>query len=430
MQAPRTGARVQLRRVRGHFRHAGLAEAGAGGQDGPSRKTMQMFSDSPPSRAPQRRPQQRGAAESARALRENAPWGEAVLLTLGLWLFVLIVFLPIMFERGRVGLVGEASGVALSMALALCLFALFRVTLAWATAARLLLLLVGIGAAALVQTALPYLFADDIVAGFSKGIAKDQPAYGAAFNYLGVLFVNVACFQALFSLRQAASRERRRLEAREGAQEAQLAAVRAQMDPHFLFNTLNSISSLIVTKRNDDAEEMTLKLADFLRTSFANQPSQLVRVDAELALIEQYLDIEGVRFAKKLSVQIDIDDEAADRLVPPFLIQPLIENAVKHGVAPAKAPVGIRIAATLEGGKLRLSVCNDRVEAPAGCLGTGLVNLKRRLESVYGGAAALDIDAAEARFTATIEIDERLTVPADLLITAEPVTNGPMTLAN
>jgi LytS/YehU family sensor histidine kinase len=238
-----------------------------------------------------------------------------------------------------------------------------------------------------------------------------QRSYGAAFNYLCIFTVNLALFQLSFSRRFTAFRERQLSDAQTTAQKAQLAALRYQLNPHFLFNALNSISALIVTKRNDDAEAMTEKLSSFLRNSLAFDPNDLVALDEELALVEDYLDIETIRFGNKLIVDIACDPEAGAASVPVFLLQPLVENAVKHGVAHSKEPVTICVCAEIADGLLSIRVENDRVEAdeyaaePKGA-GVGLENVRQRLKAVYGDRASLSVEPGQASFCA------RLSIPA------------------
>jgi two-component sensor histidine kinase len=370
----------------------------------------------------------RGAVLFMLDMRANASWREAVFHTVGLWVFVLIIFFPIMLERHRVhdagSVVLDSSTVLVSMLLALGLFLLFRRTLAWPNALRALVLMTGVGAAAILQTAFDFAFTGLIAQNFIESW-QDLPrtiqrSYGAAFNYTCVFAVNVALFQLSFARRWSAARDRQLAEARERAQQAQLTALRYQLNPHFLFNTLNSISSLIVTRRNEDAEEMTEKLSNFLRMSLAFDPSELVPVDEELSLAEEYLDIESVRFGKKLQIEFDCEPAAARQLIPGFLVQPLVENAVKHGVARSRGLVTIRISARIADRELRIRIENDRPEieeegeqpVPGAGAGVGLCNVRRRLEAVYGDAATLDIGAEPKSFTAEIRIRAVIGRPA------------------
>jgi sensor histidine kinase YesM len=234
--------------------------------------------------------------------------------------------------------------------------------------------------------------------------------YASMLNYILVYGVNMILFHVNYARRAAIQQERQLAEAQVAAQQAQLAALRYQLNPHFLFNALNSISALIVTKRNDDAEEMTEKLSSFLRSSLNAEPSELIPLDEELALTEEYLSIESVRFGDRLGIDVHCADDACHALVPSFLVQPLVENAVKHGVARSTTPVEIQIKAELTGGALRITVANDIAKDETDDLpdsegaGVGIDNVRHRLNAVFGKRASLTAGPAGDRFVATISI--------------------------
>jgi len=188
------------------------------------------------------------------------------------------------------------------------------------------------------------------------------------------------------------------------AARAEAAALRLQLNPHFLFNTLNSIASLVVRNRQAEAEEMIGRLADFLRASLAGNPTALVPLPQELETIAAYLDIERTRFGPRLEVEIEVAPAVAHMEVPNFLLQPLVENAIKHGVARHRRPTTIQIRAYPDGEAVVLSVVNRAdptspermVDAPAATTasaerkGIGLANTRQRLATQYGAAARLD----------------------------------------
>jgi LytS/YehU family sensor histidine kinase len=235
-------------------------------------------------------------------------------------------------------------------------------------------------------------------------------AYSSMLNYILVFGVNMVLFHVNFARRASIQQERHLAEANVAAQQAQLAALRYQLNPHFLFNSLNSISALIVTGRNKDAESMTNRLSAFLRSSLNANPTELIPLDEELSLTEEYLDIESVRFGERLSISIDCVESACDALVPSFLVQPLVENAVKHAVARSSAPVEIQIIARMEGDTLSVEVANGLVPENAdelpepGNAGVGLANVRHRLEAVFGKSATLVAGETGGRFVATIRI--------------------------
>jgi two-component system LytT family sensor kinase len=174
--------------------------------------------------------------------------------------------------------------------------------------------------------------------------------------------------------------------------EAQLAALRYQLNPHFLFNTLNSISSLVGEERNADAETMLLNLATFLRSTLTDEPSGTISLREEIELQRLYLDIEQARFGERLKVEIDLPVDLAGVRVPPLILQPLVENAILHGVARSETPLTIRIAAADRGDDVALLVEDDgktgAIERKEG-IGLGLANVRERLRTHYEGAARL-----------------------------------------
>ena len=220
--------------------------------------------------------------------------------------------------------------------------------------------------------------------------------------------VNLALFQLSFGRRRNLRQISQLAAAQSATQQAQLAALRFQLNPHFLFNTLNAISAMIVTQRNAEAERMTDRLASFLRASLASDPTALVSLEDELALLEEYLEIEAVRFGDRLSLEIDCTTAAAAAQVPGFLLQPLVENAIKYGVGPSPHPVRIRIDARVEGDALVITVEDDGAFAgeviKAGSTNVGLANVRRRLDALYGGRARLEAGPLNPGFAAIIRL--------------------------
>jgi sensor histidine kinase YesM len=195
-------------------------------------------------------------------------------------------------------------------------------------------------------------------------------------------------------------------EARSQANRAKLSALRYQLNPHFLFNTLNSISSLVVTRRNEDAEMMIARLSEFLRTTLASDPNAAQTLEGELETIDAYLGLERIRFGDRLEVAIDCPPDLRDAQLPHFLLQPLVENAVKHGLAPSDAAVTIGISARAQGSELLIAVENDVAagDAAAKGAGVGLRNVRERLEAVYGERGRLETMQREAGFIAIVRL--------------------------
>lgn len=182
------------------------------------------------------------------------------------------------------------------------------------------------------------------------------------------------------------------------ASRAEAAALRLQLNPHFLFNTLNGIASLVVRRKTHQAEEMIGRLAEFLRSSLAADPTALIPLNQELATARAYLHIEEARFGDRMRVIWNVDEASLETAVPNFLLQPLIENAVKHGVARSRRRTIIEVDAGLENGSLILSVTNRECGAERTSLfprvgeqpldaGMGLSNTRQRVTSLYGEAA-------------------------------------------
>ncbi len=183
--------------------------------------------------------------------------------------------------------------------------------------------------------------------------------------------------------------QRSRLVASEAtAREAQLQALRYQLQPHFLFNTLNAISSLVVSKQPERATEMIAKLAALLRNTLSVPETHVVTLREELAVTEEYLSIEQVRFGPRLAVSLNVSPEASEAQVPRFLLQPIVENAIRHGIARCPNGGEVSITAFVTEGKLRIDIANDRTEsAPQSDdegNGLGLANTRTRLEKLYG----------------------------------------------
>ncbi|MEO7655575.1 MAG: histidine kinase [Sphingomicrobium sp.] len=183
------------------------------------------------------------------------------------------------------------------------------------------------------------------------------------------------------------------------AHDAQIRALRYQINPHFLFNTLNSIATLIGEDRSR-AEKMVLNLSEFFRSSLAIDPMTDVRLSDELALQLLYLEIEGVRFSDRLSFAVDCPPDLAGALVPSLILQPLVENAIRHGVARSEGKTAIAIEVSQAAGMLRIMVHDDampgeRSKAFEPGTGIGLGNVRNRLAARYGSKFSLDAGNAK-----------------------------------
>jgi hypothetical protein len=199
---------------------------------------------------------------------------------------------------------------------------------------------------------------------------------------------------AISSATRLRAAERRAAGAERDAQEAQLRALRYQVNPHFLFNTLNSLSSLVMARREEEAEAMIVNLSTFFRSSLTLDPSEDITLAQEIEFQQLYLDIEKARFPRRLDVRIEVPDDLRSARVPPLILQPLVENAIKHGVARTTSPVRLTVAAREEDAQLIVSVENDGGPAEPVpdeyCTGVGLANVRERLAARFGGEAACE----------------------------------------
>jgi two-component system sensor histidine kinase AlgZ len=213
------------------------------------------------------------------------------------------------------------------------------------------------------------------------------PAITPVVALLGLLLylLAAAVHYALIAMDAARAEEKRRTEMEGLAREAELAALKEQLNPHFLFNSLNSISAL-VTSNPPQARQMCVLLAGFLRATLGLSGQATIPLGEEVSLARNYLEIEKVRFGERLRVEERIDADAARCGVPPLLLQPLVENAVKHGVAGSIDGGVVRLTAERADGTVRIELSNpfDAGAAPVAGAGVGLANVRKRLERRQG----------------------------------------------
>jgi signal transduction histidine kinase len=204
-----------------------------------------------------------------------------------------------------------------------------------------------------------------------------------------------------------------RVRLNEELSKAQLAALRGQLEPHFMFNTLNSIAGLVREQRNDAAVSMIVGLSEFLRRATQDSHRAQVTLAEEVEYLQRYVDIQKVRFGERLQVSIDIPREMLHAQVPNLLLQPLVENAIKYGVGRRVAGGTVRVTGACENGTVRLSVCNDGpsvpTDEPAAQTGVGLNNLRTRLRILHGEESELQLRLAqngEAEVIVTLPLRE------------------------
>ncbi len=205
--------------------------------------------------------------------------------------------------------------------------------------------------------------------------------------------------------------ERRSLQLEAQLSQAQLQALKMQLHPHFLFNTLHSISALL-NQQPEAARAMITRLGDFLRLTLENAGTQEVTLRREMEFLRCYLEIERVRFQDRLKTRMDVSPPALDAKVPNLILQPIVENAIRHGIAPRSTPGLIEILAKPQNGTLRIQVRDNGPGLPAGrtsekifSKGLGLANTERRLDRLYGAAHRFELsNAPEGGLVVTLEI--------------------------
>ena len=192
---------------------------------------------------------------------------------------------------------------------------------------------------------------------------------------------------------------------------AQLGALKMQLQPHFLFNTLNAIMVLVRQQRGRQAEEMLARLSDLLRCVLDDVETQQIPLRKELEYLRLYLSIEQVRFQDRLGIEISVDDSVLDAAVPHMALQPIVENAVRHGIGRVAAPGTIRISASHTNGSLVICVVDDGPGLGAADLaagsGIGLANTRSRLHQLYGDAASLTVENGVRGVIATLTLPYR-----------------------
>jgi signal transduction histidine kinase len=236
-------------------------------------------------------------------------------------------------------------------------------------------------------------------------IRKEIPRPTLSFNVLMLFFAaklnnNIFFYAAILAVahvlryyRQLRARELLSSQLEAKLAQTQLQILKMQLDPHFLFNTLNAISALI-HQDVELADRMIARLGDLLRSTLENANRQEVPFKQELDFIQPYLEIEKARLGARLSVDLDIDPAVMDAKVPNLLLQPLVENAIRHGIAVVPGPGRIKIHAARDNGSLRVTIADSGPglkAAPDAAKGIGLANTRARLEKLYGARQRLDL---------------------------------------
>jgi sensor histidine kinase YesM len=314
---------------------------------------------------------------------------------------------------------GESWAVAASLTVPLCFVYAFLCLAAWypcratpvASAGFLKLLLIHFTAAVLLS-AIWIQLAKGLATGLTRWLGFSGLDERSA-NYIPLLFVTGVLLYVLsvtfhyVLLAEQASREaqERALEARVLARDAELKALRAQVNPHFLFNCLHSISALTSVDAAR-AREMCILLAEFLRTTLRVGGQETITIEEELALIRGYLAIEKVRFGARVTMEERVENEAMGLLLPPLLLQPLVENAIRHGIAnlPEGGVIGLSVHRNADSVSIVVENSFDPDTPSALKTGLGLENVRRRLHTRYGDDASVSVGTEGNRFSVKLRL--------------------------
>lgn len=238
---------------------------------------------------------------------------------------------------------------------------------------------------------------------YAKGADPFLPLWKSKF--IGSLVGDVILYGAIATLSVTFATRKRLSQQRELLAQAQLAALRLQLEPHFIFNALNAVTALIREKKDEEAIATVAALGDLLRRVTDSSQRQFVALEDEVDFLCRYLEIQQLRFAERLRCQLDVPSSLARAQVPDFILQPLVENAIKHGIAKRAKGGALRVSATRDGEMLMLSVFNEGPALAAGGEhGVGLTNTRQRLQALYGAAQSLLLRDVEQGVLATVTL--------------------------
>lgn len=228
----------------------------------------------------------------------------------------------------------------------------------------------------------------------------------------GVSFLLIGCMTIIsilwYMLEEEQETQKRKMDAEKLSKEAELYKLRQQLQPHFLFNSLNSISALVVTQP-EQARTMIQQLSDFLRGTLKKEEHQTIRLDEEMQYLLLYLDIEKVRFGYRLTTEIEKDESCNDMKLPAMLLQPIVENAIKFGLYDTVEPVVIKIKVIAINNQLQITVQNPydpETSYPKQGTGFGLNSIKRRLYLLYARNDLLETKSENNLFTTIVKIPQ------------------------
>lgn len=280
---------------------------------------------------------------------------------------------------------------------------------------RALIMWLGVASSVIVAT-IVYSFIDAWMASIQPGASS--PSFAPLF--IGAMFLDATTLAAWSSLYFAINyflRVEQQIDQMAAlasqATSSQLAMLRYQINPHFLFNTLNSISTLVLLKQTEPANAMLSRLSTFLRYTLVNEPTAEVTIAQEIETLKLYLEIEKMRFEERLRISFDVDPRAAQSGIPSLLLQPIIENAIKYAVTPSETGADIRVSAHLVGQNVRIIVSDsgsglNPVETTTTSTGVGMANIRDRLAQAYGDQQRFETQQSpDGGFIVTIELPSR-----------------------
>lgn len=356
----------------------------------------------------------------AAGLIERRSKSVAIWLTGGMWLFCAFAFAVslsiakghiISFPTGMWVVAITVTGLLVSLGL----YALVRVLAGRRAEVRWGVLALSVLVATMGQALVDGLLNEAFARAFDRPPSVWFNRQDFAVNsliYIGLYGFYVAALELVSITARAAEHARRSAlfalqaaQAREQAREAQLQMLRFQLNPHFLFNTLNSISALVVGGQPEAAEGMISRLCQFMRASLKPTEDDLMPLGHELATMEAYIEIESTRFSDALDIEIDCSPDLEDALVPGLILQPLVENAIKYALTPSEGASPMRIIIRAANDRLEISVVDEgpgHAADPAAGVGIGLDNIRQRLAVIYGDAAWLEAGAEGAGFHARV----------------------------
>jgi sensor histidine kinase YesM len=278
------------------------------------------------------------------------------------------------------------------------------------TSAKLVGLIINLGTSGLISITLWILLSKLTLELVFTDKVNYEDYWNATFTYrigTGVFIYGliILTYYLIVSLTNLSEKKAREAKLESLVKETELKMLRSQINPHFLFNSLNSVSSLTITDP-EKARTMVVKLSDFMRYALSRKDEQPVSLQSELENLRLYLDIEKVRFGERLSIEEHIDPGCLDARIPVMLLQPLYENAVKHGVYESIEKVTITTTVSASAGYIEMTISNnfDPEAASVKGTGTGLFNVSRRLELLYGDNAVLKTEKQNGIFTVKIYI--------------------------